>query len=63
VVQWKGVDRYADIERIVSIPAWIRNKAELSEVRPSKTSLKSDGQVDKPETPKAQPASLFDLPE
>jgi cell division protein FtsZ len=64
VVQWKGVDRYTDIEHIVAVPAWIRNKAELTkvEVRPTKASLKGDTQS-KSEAPKAQPASLFDLPE
>ncbi|MDR0907801.1 MAG: cell division protein FtsZ [Rikenellaceae bacterium] len=64
VVQWKGVDRYANIEHIVTVPAWIRNKAELSkiEVRASKTSLKGEPQP-KAEAPAEQSGSLFDMPD
>jgi cell division protein FtsZ len=64
VVQWKGVDRYSDIEQIVAVPAWIRNKAELSkvEVRATKASLKGEA-TEKSEAPAAQSGSLFDMPE
>jgi cell division protein FtsZ len=57
-VQWKGVDRYTDIEHAVKTPAWVRRKATLAnpyENRPaSKTSLEKD-------TPKgAETGSLFE---
>ena len=57
-VQWKGVDRYADIELMVNTPAWARRKATLAnpyEGRPSsKTSLEK-------EAPKeAETGSLFE---
>ncbi|MDR2911771.1 MAG: cell division protein FtsZ [Alistipes sp.] len=43
-VQWKGTDRYANIEPAVSTPAWVRRKASLANPyeggRPSKTALK-----------------------
>jgi cell division protein FtsZ len=57
-VQWKGTDRYADIQNEVSTPAWVRRKASLADisgVRPSsKTALEK-------ETPKeAKTGSLFD---
>jgi cell division protein FtsZ len=61
-IEWKGVDRYANLNQIVSTPAWIRNHAELSKVRPrAKVVLNCEG-TPKPEAPKGQPASLFDTP-
>lgn len=64
VVQWKGVDRYANIDEIVNTPAWVRNKAELTkhEGRSAKASLKGDG-ASKDESPQARSGSLFDMPE
>jgi cell division protein FtsZ len=56
-VQWKGTDRYTDIEHAINTPAWVRRKATLAnpyEGRPaSKTALEKD-------TPKeAETGSLF----
>lgn len=62
-VQWKGVDRYEDIDSLVSTPAWVRNKVQLAanESRPTgKASLKGEAVAEKEEPPKAQPGSLFD---
>ena len=57
-VQWKGIDRYVNIEHMVNTPAWARRKATLAnpyEGRPSsKTALEKD-------TPKeAETGSLFE---
>lgn len=64
VVQWKGTDRYADIDNIVATPAWVRNKAQLTnpyEGRPvGKASFKGEAAVEKEEAPEAQSGSLFD---
>ncbi len=65
VVQWKGKDRYADIDAIVSTPAWVRRKASLTnpyEGRPAKASLKGEVASEKEEAQK-QSGSLFDIPE
>jgi cell division protein FtsZ len=57
-VQWKGTDRYADIQNEVNTPAWVRHKASLADisgVRPSsKTTLENDSPQEN------QSASLFD---
>jgi hypothetical protein len=64
-VQWKGTDRYADIDAMVSTPAWVRRKASLTATnkgRPTgKASLKEEIEVENEEQPK-QPdsGSLFD---
>jgi cell division protein FtsZ len=46
-VKWKGVDRYADIDKLVNTPAWVRRKAKLTspqETRPagSKTVIEKE---------------------
>lgn len=70
-VQWRGKDRYVDIDNLASTPAWVRRKAKLTnpyEGRPAgKAALKdshkeaasgaSDQETD--ETPKSQPSTLF----
>jgi cell division protein FtsZ len=56
-VQWKGTDRYTDIEHAINTPAWVRRKATLAnpyEGRPaSKTSLEKDAPKE------AETGSLF----
>ncbi len=65
VVQWKGTDRYSDIDAMVATPAWVRRKASLTnpyEGRPvGKASLKGEA-AEKEEAPK-QSGSLFDMPD
>ncbi len=64
VVQWKGTDRYADIDAMVATPAWVRLKASLTnpyEGKVAKASLKGDA-AEKEEAPK-QSGSLFDMPD
>ncbi len=45
-VQWKGTDRYSNIEHAVKTPAWVRRKASLTDIsitRPaSKTALERE---------------------
>ncbi len=66
VVQWKGKDRYADIDAMVATPAWVRRKASLTnpyEGRPvGKASLKDNAPAEKEDTLK-QAGSLFDMDE
>ena len=64
VVQWKGKDRYANIDQLIHTPAWVRNRAKL--VNPydagrsaGKTSLKEEGTRPE-EKPTQQAGSLFD---
>ncbi len=57
-VQWKGTDRYADIDNIVSTPAWVRRKAKLTnpyEGRPAGKAI-----LEKDDTPQPQTGSLFE---
>lgn len=62
-VQWKGKDRYADIDHLASTPAWVRRKATLTnpyEGRPAgKTALKGDD-GENGEAPISQPGTLFE---
>jgi cell division protein FtsZ len=56
-VQWKGTDRYANIEKLVNTPAWVRRKAELDrhDVRPAgKAALEKD------DSPQPTTGSLFE---
>ncbi len=45
-VQWKGTDRYSNIDNVVKTPAWVRRKASLADIsaaRPaSKTALERE---------------------
>jgi hypothetical protein len=63
-VQWKGTDRYTDIDALASTPAWVRRKATLAnpyEGRTSgKTALKGDADIEKDDAPKPQPGTLFE---
>jgi cell division protein FtsZ len=56
-VQWRGTDRYEDIDEVVSTPAWVRRKVALSnpyEGRSSKMALEQEAH-DEPKT-----GSLFE---
>jgi cell division protein FtsZ len=63
-VQWKGTDRYADIDHAVSTPAWVRRRVSLNnpgEGRPtSKTAFKGDADAEKEDTQSKQPGTLFE---
>ncbi len=57
-VQWKGTDRYADIDHMVSTPAWRRRKAHLTNPYEGRPAGKAT--LEKDETPQPQTGSLFE---
>ncbi len=57
-VQWKGTDRYADIDHAVSTPAWVRHKASLADISAVRPSSKTA--LEKETTQETQTGSLFD---
>ncbi|MDR2894719.1 MAG: cell division protein FtsZ [Alistipes sp.] len=57
-VQWKGTDRYADIDQAVNTPAWVRRKAEL--VNPYEGRPTSKASLEKESTKEPETGSLFE---
>ncbi len=57
-VQWKGTDRYSNIDHLVNTPAWVRRKATLASSHGSSSKASLEKEADAPAEP--QTGSLFD---
>ena len=57
-VQWRGTDRYIDIDQAVNTPAWVRRKASLANPYEGRPSSKTSLEKEAPKEPEG--GSLFD---
>ena len=57
-VQWKGTDRYANIENVVKTPAWVRRNASLADISSARPASKTALEREAPHEP--QTGNLFE---